>query len=39
MTVAGVCLLEFAEDARCRELREYWHLFPGRVEPQAKWGR
>lgn len=38
-TLAGTCLLEFAEDGRCRELREYWHLFPKKLEPSDNWGR
>ena len=33
LTLAGEFLLSFAESGDCRELREYWLLTQGRVEP------
>jgi hypothetical protein len=38
VTLAGSFMLHFAEDGRCRELREYWHFGPGRMDPPAGWG-
>ena len=38
LTLAGEFLLLFAETGECRELREYWVLTQGRVEPPAGWG-
>lgn len=38
ITLPGCLLLRFAEDGRCKELREYWHLEGGRHEPHAGWG-
>jgi len=38
LTLAGEFLLRFAEGGQCRELREYWVLTQGRVEPPAGWG-
>jgi hypothetical protein len=38
ITLAGEFLLRFAESGECRELREYWLLTQGRVEPPAGWG-
>lgn len=38
-TIVGCLLLRFAADGRCEELREYWHVEPGRHEPHAGWGR
>jgi uncharacterized protein (TIGR02246 family) len=38
LTLAGEFLLQFAENGDCRELREYWLLTQGRVEPPAGWG-
>lgn len=38
-TLAGACLVEFAEDGRCRELREYYNVFPKKLEPSDNWGR
>ena len=38
VTLPGCLLLLFAADGRCRELREYWHLEPGRREPPPGWG-
>ena len=39
VTLPGCLLLRFREDGRCEELREYWHLEPGRREPPDGWGR
>ena len=39
VTIPGCLLLRFARDGRCEELREYWHVEPGRHEPPAGWGR
>jgi len=38
LTLAGEFLLLFAENGDCRELREYWVLTRGRVEPPPGWG-
>jgi ketosteroid isomerase-like protein len=38
LTLAGEFLLLFAETGECRELREYWLLTQGRVEPPSGWG-
>lgn len=38
LTLAGEFFLSFAETGECRELREYWLLTQGRVEPPAGWG-
>ncbi len=38
LTLAGEFLLLFAETGECRELREYWVLSQGRVEPPLGWG-
>jgi ketosteroid isomerase-like protein len=38
LTLAGEFLLVFADTGECRELREYWVLTQGRVEPPAGWG-
>jgi SnoaL-like domain len=38
ITLAGEFLLLFAETGECRELREYWVLTQGRVDPPAGWG-
>ena len=38
ITLAGEFLLRFADSGECRELREYWILSPGRVEPPQGWG-
>jgi ketosteroid isomerase-like protein len=37
VTFPGCLLLRLGPDGRCRELREYWHLAPGRHEPFAGW--
>jgi hypothetical protein len=38
VTLAGEFLLRFADSGECRELREYWLLTEGRVEPPSGWG-
>jgi hypothetical protein len=38
LTLAGEFLLLFADTGECRELREYWLLTKGRVDPPAGWG-
>jgi hypothetical protein len=38
LTLAGEFLLRFAESGECHELREYWVLTQGRVEPPHGWG-
>ena len=38
LTLAGEFLLLFADTGQCRELREYWVLTQGRVEPPHGWG-
>ena len=38
VTLAGEFLLLFAESGECRELREYWVLTQGRVDPPPGWG-
>jgi hypothetical protein len=38
VTLPGCLLLDFAEDGRCRRLREYWHYQPGAFNPPAEWG-
>jgi hypothetical protein len=37
-TLPGCLLLDFADDWRCRSLREYWHFAPGLAEPPPGWG-
>ncbi len=37
-TDTGALVLEFA-DERCTNLREYWNLTEGRLEPPEGWGR
>lgn len=39
ITLPGALLLRFAPGGRCEELREYWHLEEGRVDPPGGWGR
>lgn len=39
VTIPGCLLLRFGPDGRCEELREYWHVEPGRHEPPDGWGR
>ena len=38
VTLPGALLLRFAEDGRCEQLREYWHVEDGRHEPPPGWG-
>jgi hypothetical protein len=38
ITLPGCLLLEFADDGRCRALREYWHVETSIVEPPEVWG-
>ena len=38
ITLAGTLLLIFADDGRCRELREYWHFAEGHKTPPEGWG-
>jgi hypothetical protein len=38
VTLAGEFLLRFAETGECLELREYWVLTQGRLEPPRGWG-
>ena len=39
ITLPGILVLRFAADGRCEELRECWHVEPGRHEPPDGWGR
>ena len=39
ITLPGCLVLRFAEDGRCEELREYWHVEDGKHEPPPGWGR
>jgi ketosteroid isomerase-like protein len=38
ITLPGCLVLRFAADGRCEELREYWHVEPGRRDPPDDWG-
>jgi len=38
LTLAGEFMLRFADSGQCRELREYWILTQGRIDPPAGWG-
>lgn len=38
VTLPGCLLLRFAAEGRCSELREYWHVEPGKREPFPGWG-
>ena len=38
VTLPGALLLRFASGGRCAELREYWHVDEGRVDPPDGWG-
>jgi ketosteroid isomerase-like protein len=38
VTLAGCLLLDFADDGRCRRLREYWNFSGDIAEPPAEWG-
>ena len=37
-TIAGILLLRFADDGRCRALREHWAIAEGIREPFPGWG-
>jgi SnoaL-like domain len=39
ITLPGCLLVRFADDGRCEELREYWHVEDGKHEPPAGWGQ
>jgi ketosteroid isomerase-like protein len=39
ITLPGTLILRFGDDGRCTELREYWHVEPGRRAPHEGWGR
>ena len=38
VTLPGCLLLRFEADGRCSDLREYWNVTTGRVEPFEGWG-
>ena len=38
ITLPGCLLLRFAEDGRCRTLREYWNVEGGLHAPHSGWG-
>jgi nuclear transport factor 2 (NTF2) superfamily protein len=38
VTLPGCLLLRFDEDGLCADLREYWHLEPGRHDAFPGWG-
>ena len=38
VTLPGALILTFASDGRCCDLREYWNLEPGDIEPFPGWG-
>jgi len=38
LTLAGEFMLRFAGSGECEELREYWVLSQGRIEPPPGWG-
>ena len=38
MTLAGCLLLDFDDDGRCRDLREYWNIAEGTLQPPMGWG-
>jgi len=38
LTLAGEFLLRFSGSGQCQELREYWILSQGRIEPPPGWG-
>jgi hypothetical protein len=38
ITLPGCLLLRFAEDGRCRTLREYWNVEADLREPHPGWG-
>ncbi len=38
VTLPGCLVLRFEADGRCSDLREYWNLISGRIEPFKGWG-
>jgi len=38
VTLIGILFLRFAEDGRCRDLRETWFFEPGDHAPHVGWG-
>jgi len=38
LTLPGALVLRFAPGGRCEELREYWHVQEGGIEPPEGWG-
>jgi ketosteroid isomerase-like protein len=38
VTLPGCLLLRFEADGRCSDLREYWNVTGGRLEPFDGWG-
>jgi nuclear transport factor 2 (NTF2) superfamily protein len=38
VTLIGILFLRFAEDGRCKDLRETWFFEPGDHAPHAGWG-
>jgi len=38
VTLIGILFLGFAEDGRCKDLRETWFFEPGDHAPHAGWG-
>jgi ketosteroid isomerase-like protein len=38
VTLPGCLLLRFEADGRCSDLREYWHVEPGKHDPFPGWG-
>lgn len=39
VTLAGCAMLRFAKNGLCRELRDYWALQTGKIQPAPEWGR
>jgi SnoaL-like domain len=39
VTLAGCCVLDLGPDGRCRSLRDYWAMQPGRTPPPEGWGQ
>jgi SnoaL-like domain len=39
ITLPGALILRFGPGGRCEELREYWHVHEGRIEPPEGWGQ
>jgi SnoaL-like domain len=38
VTLMGILMLLFADDGRCKELREAWHFESGHHDPPEGWG-